>query len=180
MWTCSWGSAVVLRTIAPGKDQRGDCDGWALQSSTLPLICFTGIHRTEWRCRQRDGRSRVHPPLNAGHAALRAPLLPRGTEQGWLQQRHLWAAPWPGGTLGSVHWSSWTGWHWGGRLLSQHQGFGVFVLLISKICPDLKGFSGLQKSSLQLTVQSVILYYIMHYSRRLSCLWFHSTVDFLA
>lgn len=167
MWTCSRGSAAVLRTTAPGKDQSGDWDGWALQSSTLPLICFTGIHGTEWRCRQRDGRSRVHPA--------------RGTEQGWLQQWHLWAAPWPGRILGSVHWSSWTGWHWGGRLLSQHLGFWVFALLISKISPDLKGFSvAAEIYSLQLTVQSVILCYIMHYSRRLSCQWFHSTVDFLA
>lgn len=64
-------------------------------SSCAPLICFTGIHGTEQRCGQRDGRSRVHPPFDAAGAALRASppaqghkaelaaAAPRGCSLGW-------------------------------------------------------------------------------------------------
>ena len=62
---------------------------------------------------------------------------------GWVRERQHSAAPcgYRGSCLVSVHWANWRGCHWGGMLLSQHQVFWVFVLLVSKISPDGKAKS---------------------------------------
>lgn len=98
MWTCSRGRAIVLRALAPEKGRRGDLDEWVLQSSTLWLqLCTTHLlDRDPWD-RGMGGAECIHP-LMQHMLPSGPPLLPRGTEQGWLQQQHHGAAPWAGGS----------------------------------------------------------------------------------
>lgn len=73
-------------------------------STCAPLICFTGIHGTEQGVGTGMGGAEYPPLWESIHPLMHhtvpsgPPLLPRGTEQGWLQQQHHWAVPRLGGS----------------------------------------------------------------------------------
>lgn len=145
MWTCSKGRAIVLRAIAPAKGRRGDWDEWVLQSSTLWLqLCTTHLlywdpwDRTEMWAEGREEQSASTLWCSRGRPQGLPSCPGAQSRAGCSSTTGLL----PGlGDLSSVLWNIWTRWHWGARLLSQHQGVWVLVLLISKISPDSKAFS---------------------------------------
>ena len=138
-----------------------------LLESTCPAM------RQNHAADQSDGKRSAYPSFNAIRAIGRASCPQSLSVQ---LQRHkaglgaraaafgysLWVL---GILLVSVHCINWTGCCWGGRLLSQHQGFWVFVLLVSKISPDCKAKSFFSSCRNQQSLaHSLVCHFVLHHA----------------
>lgn len=170
---CSRGRAVLLsimRSIKCGGVETVElCRATTAQ---LQLCSSPSLESTRAAVRQnhavgpRDGRRSVYPSSNVVGAVGRACSPPSCSFQ--LQKRRaafgcsLWVL---GSCVVSVHWINGEDAMEGGRLLSQHQGFWVFVLLVSKIGPDCKAKSFYSSCrNLQSLAHSLVCHFVLYHA----------------